>query len=77
MVSVFLSFLFIDRIEMKQIAVGLTVAVLFDAVVLRALVLPSALALLGDRSWWPERPGADQEPRTGAPTPQPLPGAVT
>ncbi|MFI2780880.1 MMPL family transporter [Streptomyces sp. ALB3] len=56
MVSVFVSFLFIDRIEMKQIAVGLTVAVLFDAVVLRALVLPSALALLGDRSWWPHRP---------------------
>ncbi|MFF3458767.1 MMPL family transporter [Streptomyces sp. NPDC002730] len=56
MVSVFISFLFIDRIEMKQIAVGLTVAVLFDAVVLRALILPSALALLGERSWWPVRP---------------------
>ncbi|WP_405675400.1 MMPL family transporter [Streptomyces sp. NBC_01511] len=56
MVSVFLSFLFIDRIEMKQIAVGLTVAVLFDAIVLRALILPSAMALLGDRVWWPVRP---------------------
>ncbi|WP_328906537.1 MMPL family transporter [Streptomyces sp. NBC_00234] len=56
MVSVFASFLFIDRVEMKQIAVGLTVAVLFDAVVLRALILPSALALLGDRCWWPDRP---------------------
>ncbi|MFD3657383.1 MMPL family transporter [Streptomyces sp. NPDC058620] len=56
MVSVFASFLFIDRVEMKQIAVGLTVAVLFDAVVLRALMLPSALALLGDRCWWPDRP---------------------
>ncbi|WP_274563423.1 MMPL family transporter [Streptomyces spiramyceticus] len=52
MVSVFVSFLFIDRIEMKQIAVGLTVAVLFDAVVLRALILPSAMALLGDSCWW-------------------------
>ncbi|MFC9242707.1 MMPL family transporter [Streptomyces sp. NPDC057136] len=56
MVSVFISFLFIDRVEMKQIAVGLCVAVLFDAVVLRALILPSALALLGDRCWWPDRP---------------------
>ncbi|MFI0976662.1 MMPL family transporter [Streptomyces sp. NPDC021093] len=62
MVSVFVSFLFIDRIEMKQIAVGLTVAVLFDAVVLRALILPSALALLGERTWWPVRmPGAAAE----------------
>ncbi|MBT2398889.1 MMPL family transporter [Streptomyces sp. ISL-100] len=51
MVSVFVAFLFIDRIEMKQIAVGLTVAVLFDAIVLRALILPSAMALLGDRCW--------------------------
>ncbi|MEU9703950.1 MMPL family transporter, partial [Streptomyces sp. NPDC047981] len=58
MVSVFVSFLFIDRIEMKQLAVGLTVAVLFDAIVLRAVILPSALALLGDRAWWPHRPTA-------------------
>ncbi|WP_434598654.1 MMPL family transporter [Streptomyces sp. A5-4] len=57
MVSVFVSFLFIDRIEMKQLAVGLTVAVLFDAVVLRALILPSAMALLGERCWWPLRTG--------------------
>lgn len=76
MVSVFLSFLFIDRIEMKQLAVGLTVAVLFDAVVLRALILPSALALLGDRSWWPDRPAADQEPPADRPVSRPLPGAV-
>ncbi|WP_406389632.1 MMPL family transporter [Streptomyces sp. NBC_00887] len=77
MVSVFLSFLFIDRIEMKQIAVGLTVAVLFDAVVLRVLVLPSALALLGNRSWWPARPAADEEPLADGPVTQPLPGAAT
>ncbi|MFD9034029.1 MMPL family transporter [Streptomyces sp. NPDC059567] len=56
MVSVFVSFLFIDRIEMKQIAVGLTVAVLFDAIVLRAIILPSTMALLGERVWWPRRP---------------------
>jgi RND superfamily putative drug exporter len=64
MVSVFVSFLFIDRIEMKQIAVGLTVAVLFDAFVLRAVLLPSAMALLGERAWWPAR---------GLPAPAPSP----
>ncbi|MGW0315283.1 MMPL family transporter [Streptomyces flavidovirens] len=66
MVSVFVSFLFIDRIEMKQIAVGLTVAVLFDAIVLRALILPSAMALLGDHCWG--------RPRTTAPGPETSPG---
>jgi RND superfamily putative drug exporter len=58
MLSVFASFLFIDRIEMKQVAVGLSVAVLFDAVVLRILILPSVMTLLGERSWWPGRPAA-------------------
>ncbi|MFB7374688.1 MMPL family transporter [Streptomyces sp. NPDC056222] len=62
MVSVFVSFLFIDRIEMKQIAVGLTVAVLFDAIVLRAIILPSAMALLGERVWWPRRPATAARP---------------
>ncbi|WP_369372735.1 MMPL family transporter [Promicromonospora sp. Populi] len=55
MVSIFGSFLFFDRIEMKQMAVGLTVAVLFDAIVLRALILPSVITLLGERTWWPVR----------------------
>ncbi|WP_232662278.1 MMPL family transporter [Pseudonocardia sp. TRM90224] len=53
MISVFLSFMFIDRIEFKQVGLGLTVAVLFDAVVLRALILPAVMTVLGERSWWP------------------------
>lgn len=68
MVSVFVSFMFIDRIEMKQVGVGLTVAVLFDAVVLRILILPSVMTLLGERCWWPQR-GSLARPET--PVPQP------
>lgn len=76
MVSVFVSFLFIDRIEMKQIAVGLTVAVLFDAVVLRALILPSAMALLGDRCWWsPWSAAPGHGEPAGAALPRPTAGA--
>jgi RND superfamily putative drug exporter len=56
MISVFASFLAIERIELKQAAVGLSVAVLFDAIVLRILILPSVMTLLGERSWWPWRP---------------------
>ncbi|AXB45404.1 MMPL family transporter [Amycolatopsis albispora] len=55
MVSVFLGFMFIDRIEMKQIGLGLALAVLLDAVVVRILLLPAALSLLGKASWWPGR----------------------
>ncbi|MGA6165329.1 MMPL family transporter [Amycolatopsis magusensis] len=55
MVSVFVGFMFIDRIEMKQIGLGLALAVLLDAVIVRILLLPAAMSLLGRVSWWPGR----------------------
>ncbi|MET9337175.1 MMPL family transporter [Nonomuraea sp. NPDC003804] len=53
MVTVFASFVFLHLAEMKQIGFSLAVAVLLDAVVVRVLILPAALLLLGRRSWWP------------------------
>jgi RND superfamily putative drug exporter len=58
MISVFVSFMFMSQVELKQVGLGLAVAVAFDAVVLRILLLPAAMTLLGDRCWWPRRPGA-------------------
>jgi RND superfamily putative drug exporter len=55
MMTVFVSFLFVDLIELKQMGFVLAVGVLLDAFVVRILVLPSALHLLGDLSWWPSR----------------------
>ncbi|MCX2732068.1 MMPL family transporter [Saccharopolyspora sp. NFXS83] len=55
MVSVFLSFVFTGLPEMKQLGLGLAVAVLLDAFVIRVLVLPSLMVLLGERTWWPAR----------------------
>ncbi|SHG58209.1 putative drug exporter of the RND superfamily [Jatrophihabitans endophyticus] len=51
MVSVFTIFAALHLVEMKQFGVGLAVAVLVDAIVVREIVLPSALLLLGDRVW--------------------------
>lgn len=61
MVSVFASFVFIDQLEMKQIGFGLAFAVLLDAAVVRILVLPALLTLLGERTWWPSRRRAVRE----------------
>ncbi|UUY03897.1 MMPL family transporter [Svornostia abyssi] len=36
----------------KELGVGTAVAVLIDAFVIRCLLLPSLMALLGDRNWW-------------------------
>ncbi|WP_308820078.1 MMPL family transporter [Pseudonocardia alni] len=55
MVSVFISFMFVSLLELKQIGFGLAVAVILDAVLIRVLVLPSLLMLLGHHSWWPCR----------------------
>ncbi|PSL02139.1 RND superfamily putative drug exporter [Haloactinopolyspora alba] len=55
MVAVFGLFAAMRVVEMKQMGVGLAVAILIDAVVIRAVVLPSLMALLGRANWWAPR----------------------
>ncbi|MEV5609498.1 MMPL family transporter [Streptomyces sp. NPDC052225] len=55
MVTVFASFVSLHFIEMKQIGFSLAVAVLLDAFVIRVLILPALMLLLGEASWWPSR----------------------
>ncbi|MBO3673598.1 MMPL family transporter [Streptomyces sp. NEAU-YJ-81] len=55
MTTVFVSFVFLHIIEMKQIGFVLAAAVLLDAFIVRIMVLPSAMLLLGEASWWPSR----------------------
>ncbi|MET9255530.1 MMPL family transporter [Streptomyces sp. NPDC003717] len=56
MTTVFVSFVLLHIIEMKQIGFVLAAAVLLDAFVVRIMILPAALLLLGERTWWPARP---------------------
>jgi RND superfamily putative drug exporter len=56
MVSVFAIFATLSMLEMKMIGVGLAGAILVDATLIRLVILPAALVLLGDRAWWPRRP---------------------
>jgi len=55
MVSVFGIFATLSMNEMKQMGVGLAVAVFVDAMIIRVLVLPSLMTLLGRANWWPGR----------------------
>ncbi|MFC9506312.1 MMPL family transporter [Streptomyces sp. NPDC057002] len=55
MTTVFASFVFLHIIEMKQIGFVLAAAVLIDAFVVRVMILPAAMLLLGESSWWPSR----------------------
>jgi putative drug exporter of the RND superfamily len=56
MVGVFAIFASLSLVDVKQVGVGLAVAVLIDATLVRAVLLPAAMVLLGDRNWWLPRP---------------------
>ena len=51
MVAVFSMFA-LSSTEMKQMGVGLAVAVLIDATIIRGVLLPASMKLLGDWNWW-------------------------
>ncbi|MFF1376046.1 MMPL family transporter [Streptomyces sp. NPDC058308] len=53
MVTVFASFVMLHILEMKQMGFVLAAAVLLDAFVIRIMILPAALLLLGRATWWP------------------------
>ncbi len=52
MVVVFASFVFEDNRAIKMFGLGLAVAVFLDATVVRLLLVPAAMELLGARNWW-------------------------
>ncbi len=63
MVAVFALFGTLSELGLKQLGVGLAVAVLLDATVVRGLVLPAALRLMGRRGGG--RPGRPAVPAQG------------
>ena len=52
MMAVFVAFAGADIATVSQLGTGLTVAVLLDATVVRIVLLPALMLLLGDRVWW-------------------------
>ena len=52
MVGVFGLFATVREIDIKQMGFGLAVAVLIDATIIRAVLLPSAMKLLGEWNWY-------------------------
>jgi RND superfamily putative drug exporter len=78
MVAVFALFASLSLIMMQQMGFGLAIAVLIDATVVRAVLLPAAMKVLGEWNWYlPSRlewlpslsPEGEQRPRPPAPRP--------
>jgi RND superfamily putative drug exporter len=79
-VVVFAGFAAGEVLAIKQLGVGLAIAVIVDATLVRMLLVPATMKLLGERNWWApaplrrfhERYGLHEAPSTPAP-----PGAET
>jgi uncharacterized membrane protein YdfJ with MMPL/SSD domain len=79
MVAVFAIFATLSFIDMKQFGVGLASAVLIDATLVRGVLLPAAMKLLGDWNWYlpswlewlPKGPALEGEAPSPEPEPQP------
>ncbi|MCW2549296.1 MAG: drug exporter of the superfamily-like protein, partial [Mycobacterium sp.] len=77
MVAVFAIFATLSQVSIKQVGVGLGVAVLVDATLVRAILLPAVMTLLGERNWYLPRwlqwlPQASHEVPAPAPAMRPL-----
>jgi uncharacterized membrane protein YdfJ with MMPL/SSD domain len=67
MVAVFSMFAMSSELQMQQMGIGLAAAVLIDATIIRGVLLPATMKLLGDWNWWLPRklnwlPKLDTEP---------------
>jgi putative drug exporter of the RND superfamily len=82
MVFVFSVFVTLTFLDFKEMGVGLAVAVLIDATIVRGVLLPASMQVLGDWNWYlpkwlewiPQSRGAK---RRSAPRQRPAPGSAS
>lgn len=74
-VIVFIGFAAGEVLAIKQLGVGLAIAVIVDATLVRTLLVPATMHLLGEWNWWAPRPmrrfherfGLHEPPSAGLP----------
>jgi RND superfamily putative drug exporter len=66
MIAVFLAFGLAQDVLIKSIGIGIAIAIALDATVVRALIVPSVMRLLGRWSWWAPGPAARWKPHIEA-----------
>src|SRR5262249_38151707 len=65
MVSVFAAFALAQTLTIKSIGVGMAIAVFVEAPIVRILIVPATMRLLGKWNWWPPGPLARFAERAG------------
>jgi RND superfamily putative drug exporter len=83
MVGVFSVFITLSFLDFKELGLGLAVAVLIDATIIRGVMLPASMKLLGDWNWylprwleWLPRVGAERDAGGHGPSDEPRPAPV-
>src|ERR1700687_2267279 len=66
MCAVFLAFGLANVVIIKAIGIGLAIAIAVDATLVRMLIVPSVMRILGRANWWAPRPLAWLHRRIGA-----------
>jgi RND superfamily putative drug exporter len=56
LVAVMIGFASADMLLIKELGVGMAIAVVVDATIVRALLVPATMQLLGHYNWWAPRP---------------------
>jgi RND superfamily putative drug exporter len=56
MATVFFGFGAARAVMIKEMGIGMGIAIVMDATVIRALLVPATMRLLGDWNWWAPRP---------------------
>jgi RND superfamily putative drug exporter len=74
MASVFLVFTFTGVPSIKELGLGNAIAIIIDATIVRLILVPATMELLGDWNWWLPKPLARILPRRSFErTPEPVP----
>jgi RND superfamily putative drug exporter len=71
MVAVFLAFGLAEVVLIKSIGIGLAIAVALDATLVRAVIVPTVMRIVGDYNWWAPRPLRRLQQRVGLGEPTP------
>jgi RND superfamily putative drug exporter len=53
MLAAVIPFAMLDLLSVQVFGVGVAIAIVLDALIVRPVLLPAAAAVLGRRSWWP------------------------
>ncbi len=64
MIAALIPFATTDLLTVRELGVGLAVALAIDVFIVRPVLLPSAVKLLGRWSWWPTATGEGRAPRS-------------